>query len=124
MRLDLASLAILILAGCQTTAEPPVGDLLTPAQIRTEWTSRPLRATSVSSGNSFTVTFAADGTMSLNTASGFSDTGRWRPSDTGYCTTWRTIRNGAEECYTVRKSGQEYRIYKLNGTLDAKANPA
>lgn len=124
MRFAHTILAALILAGCQTTADSPTGDLLTPEQIKTEWSGRPLTATSMNSGNSFSVTFKADGTSALSNATGFQDTGTWRLSETGYCTVWRTIRNGAEECFTVRKSGSGYWIYKLNGTLDNKAFPS
>ncbi len=39
------------------------------------------------------------------TAANWSDTGTWRLSEHGYCTTWKKIRPGSERCFTVMKQG-------------------
>ena len=49
---------------------------------------------------------------------GLEDSGRWRLSEDGFCTTWTRMRDQAERCYTVdRTADGMYRVYKPNGEL-------
>lgn len=106
-----------MVAGCQTTDQPTAGEPLSPSRIKAEWGNRTLQGTTPGNQN-FNVLFGADGTLSFSSGT-FSDSGRWRLTDTGYCSTWTTLRQGSEECYLVRKLDSVYKIYKLDGvTLD------
>jgi hypothetical protein len=45
-----------------------------------------------------------DGSVDLE-GNGWGHRGKWRLSDDGYCTTYKTLRNGQERCFTVVKNG-------------------
>lgn len=87
---------------------------LTPDEIKTTFaTGKPFTAVSPG-GKSYTLTLNADGTAVRAAASktgakakGKGETGAWRVSDKGYCTTWG---KRPEHCYTVQKSGDGYDI--------------
>lgn len=82
------------------------------AQTRTvSWTNP--------AGRSGTATYEPDGTASVTWAGG-TDTGQWRISDGRFCSQWKTLRNGAENCTRTYKVGDnEYRAYNPDGTLNA-----
>lgn len=121
MRPIFALIAVLAVSACQTTSETPTGELLSPAQIKAEWSGHPLQIFIPTTARTFSVKFNDDWSTAFSAKGDYQDTGTWRLSDIGYCTKWAKIRDGKEECYTVRKSGSEYRIYKLDGSVDAKA---
>lgn len=41
-----------------------------------------------------------------------NDEGTWRMTETGYCATWKQIRQGQERCFTVVRRGST--LYVLN----------
>jgi hypothetical protein len=60
--------------------------------------------------------FKADGTVTIT--GGLNDRGYWRLWEQGYCTTWFRMRNGAERCFTVRKTADgKYEVYKPDGDI-------
>jgi hypothetical protein len=60
--------------------------------------------------------FKADGTVTIT--GGLSDRGYWRLWEQGYCTTWFRMRNGAERCFTLKKTADgKYMIYKPDGEI-------
>lgn len=46
-----------------------------------------------------------DGTSEVSAGTSYQDTGTWRSTDTGYCATWKKLRNGQERCFTVVRRG-------------------
>lgn len=120
MRPIFAVVSVLAVAACQTTSDAPVGEQLSPAQIMAEWSGRSLQAFFPNSGRTTAVTFNEDWSLTVSVKD-FQDNGTWRLSYSGYCSKWTKIREGKEECYIVRKNGSEYRIYKMDRALDAKA---
>ena len=60
--------------------------------------------------------FNADGTVTIT--GGLNDRGTWRLWESGYCTQWYRMRNGAERCFTLdRTTDGKYRIYKPDGEI-------
>jgi hypothetical protein len=67
-------------------------------------------------GNTATEWVNADGTATIT--GGLEDSGRWRLSEDGFCTSWTKMREGGERCYTLdRTENGMYRAYKPNGEL-------
>jgi hypothetical protein len=58
---------------------------------------------------------ASDGKASLS-AGNTRDTGTWRLSDAGYCTTWANIRAGQERCFTVVRAGTVFKVANPDGS--------
>ena len=84
-------------------------------EIRERWTGRTLVG-STSTGASVSMQLQSDGTASLSAGS-TRDSGTWRVSEGGYCTTWKTIRAGQERCYTVRRTGQKLTVLNPDGSV-------
>ena len=60
--------------------------------------------------------FKADGKVTIT--GGLNDRGYWRLWEQGYCTQWFRMRNGAERCFTVKKTADgKYLIYKPDGEI-------
>jgi len=91
------------------------GELLTPAQIEAAWVGKTLKAQSPK-GKSYTLNFKADGSAEIS--GDFQDKGSWRLSETGYCTNWPGI-HGKENCFTVRKAGNQYTTIAADGSVNA-----
>lgn len=67
-------------------------------------------------GDSATERVNADGTATISGA--IEDSGHWRLSETGFCTTWTRMRDRNERCFTLdRGPGGMYRVYKPNGEV-------
>ncbi len=94
---------------------------VTPEQIKAQWVGVTL-AGQTAQGGFAQLHLAADGSAWVR-AGNMYDTGRWRLSDTGYCTTWRRLRGGEESCFTVQREGERYRIYFADGKLSAELRP-
>jgi len=105
-----AAVAILL----ATPALAAAGALLSPDEFKTTFaTGKPFTATSPA-GKSYTLTLKPDGTAVRAAAAKPNakakpkgETGSWRVSDKGYCTTWG---KRPEHCYTVQKSGDGFDI--------------
>ncbi len=89
-----------------------------PSEIKDTWVGKELVGTTAS-GAAATMRLDADGKASIS-AGTTSDTGTWRLSDTGYCTTWSRIRAGQERCFTVIRSGPSLRVFNPDGSLSGQ----
>jgi uncharacterized membrane protein len=83
---------------------------LTPAEIKAAWIGKKLFARAAN-GNMLDLHMNSDGSAAL-TVGNFSDTGTWRLSDSGYCATWKRLREGKEACFTAVRRGSS--VYILN----------
>ena len=62
-------------------------------------------------GSIMVITYGADGKSTIDVNNGgFTDTGVYKVTDTGYCATWTKIHDGKEGCYIVVKDGNVYLI--------------
>ena len=95
--------------------------LLTPDEIKTTFATGTAFSATAPSGKVVMFTFKADGSA-LSAAKGQKKgtKGKWRVSDTGYCTTWG---KNAEHCYTVRQTGTSYEVLNQSGTIVAHWAP-
>lgn len=90
------SAAVLALLHSSTHAQDgPVS----PKEIQETWVGAELTGTTAS-GASASLKLGRDGTAAVS-AGNTRDAGTWRASETGYCTTWNTIRAGQERCFTL-----------------------
>ena len=93
---------------------------VTPKEIQDTWVSRPLVG-KTARGAAATVRLQPDGTASVSAGSA-NDTGTWRLSGEGYCTTWKNIRSGQERCFTVRRVGATMKVFNPDGSLNGEFN--
>jgi hypothetical protein len=107
----LFALAAVIACLPAAAQEQPV----TPKEIRETWIDKTLSGANAN-GTPVTMRFQNDGTASLS-AGRTSDTGTWRVSETGYCTTWKTIRAGEERCFTARREGSKVTVSNPDGSV-------
>jgi hypothetical protein len=87
----------------------------TSRDIQETWVGKALVGTTASGGD-VTIRLNVDGTASVK-AGATEDTGTWRISDTGYCTTWRKIRSGRETCFTAKRSPTRVVILNPDGSV-------
>jgi hypothetical protein len=112
VRRTLAAACLLAcVAGTGLAQEAPV----TPKEIEDTWVGRTLIGTTAG-GAPATLKLMPGGTAAVSAGS-TNDTGTWRLSDGGYCTTWRTIRAGQERCFTARRAGTKITVQNPDGTL-------
>jgi hypothetical protein len=88
---------------------------VTPKEIQDTWVGRTLTGTS-SSGAPVTMRIQPDGTASVSAGS-TSDTGNWRISEQGYCTTWKAIRAGQERCFTAKQVSGRVTVFNPDGSV-------
>lgn len=91
---------------------------VSPSEIKDTWVGKELVGTTAS-GAAATMRLDAGGKASIS-AGTTSDTGTWRLSDTGYCTTWSRIRAGQERCFTVTRTGSTLRVFNPDGSLSGQ----
>jgi hypothetical protein len=110
-----AALAVLVATATATgfafAQEAPV----TPKEIEDTWVGRTLVGTTAA-GAPVTLMLLSGGAAAVGAGS-TSDTGTWRLSDSGYCTTWRTTRAGQERCFTARRAGTKITVHNPDGSL-------
>src|SRR4051794_9828070 len=98
------TLSIFVVLGMASAVQ--AADFLTPDQIKETFiTGIPFTAEAVG-GKTKTITLNADGSAKL-VAKGkkAGQTGKWRLSTDGYCSTWN---KGSENCYLIKKAGAKY----------------
>jgi hypothetical protein len=83
-------------------------------EIQDQWPGRTLIG-ATASGGAVTMVLKTDGTAELSGAA--NDTGTWRLSENGYCTTWKKIRAGQERCFTARRSGAKITVFNPDGSV-------
>jgi hypothetical protein len=89
-----------------------------PKEIQDTWVSKTLVGTTAN-GAPVTLRLQPDGTSSV-AAGSTNDTGTWRLSEQGYCTTWKNIRAGQEHCFTVRRVGAKMTVFNPDGSLSGQ----
>jgi len=115
MRLNGALFATVAFATMTASAQDVA---VTAKEIQDTWIGKELVGTTASGAN-VTMRMEPDGKASL-TAGNTSDSGTWRISDTGYCTTWKTIRAGQERCFTVARAGNAFKVMNPDGSLSGQ----
>jgi hypothetical protein len=98
-------------SGAGLAQEAPV----TPKEIEDTWVGKTLVGTTAA-GAPATLKLLSGGAAEVSAGS-TTDIGTWRLSDSGYCTTWRTIRAGQERCFTARRAGTKITVQNPDGTL-------
>ena len=88
-----------------------------PERIKSEWVGKKVFSRAAN-GQLADFWLREDGTAEIALANGFSDTGKWWLSDTGYCTKWQKIRNGEERCFTVRNRMGQVQVFNPDGSLN------
>lgn len=116
MRVALVAGAAAFLFGAALPAL--AADALSPEQIKEIFgTGRPFTA-EAASGSVVMLTLAPDGAAkALPKGKKKAQTGVWRVSDKGYCTTWG---KADEKCYTVQKKRDGYDIVNSRGAVIAR----
>ncbi len=106
--------AALVVAGTGAAAAAA----MSPREIQTTFgTGKPFSAVSTSGGAAFWFTFNTDGTaLAVWKDQSTRASGTWRLSADGYCMAWGT---GAEHCFTIDRSGQQFDVLDANGNLIA-----
>jgi len=67
-------------------------------------------------GAKYTTKFTPDGSIILDVATGFKDTGKWRIDGNTYCATLKKSRKGTEACWEViHRSGDAYHLKNFDG---------
>jgi hypothetical protein len=100
---------------CLTTSASAQEQSVTPTEIQETWVGKTPVGTTAS-GTPATIKLLSDGSASVSAGS-TGDTGTWRVSNQGYCTTWRTIRAGQERCFTVKRSGTKMTVLNSDGSV-------
>jgi len=98
-------------SGLAFAQEGPV----TPKEVEEGWIGRTLVGTTAA-GAPATLKLLPGGAAAVSAGS-TNDIGTWRLSDSGYCTTWRTIRAGQERCFTARRAGTTITVHNPDGSL-------
>ena len=91
---------------------------VTGKEIQDNWVGKTLSGTTAS-GTAVTMKLLADGTATLSVGN-TNDSGTWRASENGYCTTWKTIRAGQERCFTTRRSGSKVTVLNPDGSANGQ----
>lgn len=72
-------------------------------------------------GSILALTLSPDGTAkAVPKGKKSGQTGTWRVSDKGYCSTWA---KSTEKCYTVQKNGDHYDVVNEKGAVVAHWKP-
>jgi hypothetical protein len=121
-RFPLIMALALVSAGCNllpTAPEPTPADKgLTPmsgAEVRAVLNTARYRWQSAQ-GASGTAVTSADGRIRVMWETGAVN-GRIRFTDSGYCSRFQDVRNGAEDCYRLYRTGpRDYAVVREDGT--------
>jgi len=92
-------------------------DKVSPDDIKKIFgTGKPFTA-QAPSGSTLTLTLSPDGSAkAASKGKKKGETGTWRVSDSGYCSTWG---KGSEKCYTIQKNGDKYDVVNAHGAVVA-----
>ncbi len=91
---------------------------VTPQEIQDTWVGRSLVG-ATPSGTPAVVRLQPDGSATVSAGS-TNDTGSWRLSEQGYCTTWKNVRAGQERCFTAKRSGTVITVFNPDGSVSGK----
>jgi hypothetical protein len=87
---------------------------VTGAEIQEKWVGKEVTGRA-GNGARIIMTMNADGTAKLLIGA-MPDNGSWRPWEQGYCATWKGLRGGQEMCFTVKREGDRFEIFRPDGT--------
>lgn len=114
--------AAIALSGCGTAekvAQDKGYEPVSQAEMEESYSRARTIAWRNARGRSGTATYHPDGTAQVAWEGG-SDEGTWRIADGRFCSKWRTVRNGVENCTRTYKLGEnEYQAYNADGTLNS-----
>lgn len=102
-----------LFAGAAAAQDAP----FTAKEIQDNWVGKDLIGTTGAGARAW-LRLEPDGKASVS-AGATNDTGTWRISDSGYCTTWSMIRAGQERCFTVTRQGSTFKVLNPDGSLSA-----
>jgi len=91
---------------------------VTGKEIQDNWVGKTLSGTAAN-GAPVTMKLLTDGTATLSVGTR-NDSGTWRATESGYCTTWKTIRSGQERCFTTRRSGSKVTVLNPDGSVSGQ----
>lgn len=110
----LAGASMMPLAQSQTSApSTPSAETVAGSEIQAQWVGKEVTGRAPN-GARVLMTMNADGSAKLLIGS-MPDNGRWRPWEQGYCTTWQGLRGGQETCFTVKREGDKFQIFRPDG---------
>jgi hypothetical protein len=90
---------------------------LSPDEIKTLFATGKAFSASTPGGRTVAMTLSPDGkAVAVPKGEKKGNKGKWRLSDTGYCTKWG---RSPERCYTVQKRGDGYDVLGPSGTVVA-----
>jgi hypothetical protein len=87
---------------------------VTGAEIQEQWVGKEVIGRA-GNGARVVMTMNADGTARLLVGA-LPDSGSWRPWEQGYCATWKGLRGGQEMCFTVKRDGDKFTIFRPDGS--------
>lgn len=90
-------------------------ETVTAKEIQASWVGKTLVGTTAN-GAPATLKLQSDGAASVS-AGTTNDSGTWRLSEQGYCTSWKTIRAGQKRCFTVRRTGARMTVFNPDGSV-------
>jgi hypothetical protein len=90
---------------------------MSPEDIKSAWVGKKVQAQTIK-GVQIEMRLATDGSATLG--GGFTDSGKWRLTDTGYCATWQKIRGGKEACLTVVRRGEKTLVLNPDGSTNTE----
>ena len=92
-------------------------DFLTPDEIKTTFATGVPFTAETAGGKTNMLTLNADGTAQVvPKGKKTGQTGKWRVSADGYCSTWG---KGTENCYLVKQVGKKYEVLTAKKSLVA-----
>ncbi len=113
--------SLLVLTGCVTAKQTKLDLGLKPLNNEQlhELFSNTFSGSFVNDKNKMTtqVTYNKDGSQTLSNRK-LSDTGNWRIAGDEYCSKWKIVRKGAEECSSWFKiADNQYEVYSTSGSF-------
>ena len=108
----LIGFCLFLCSGTLTAAEK-----LTPSEVKQLLDDRTISGATAIGGVGFTVQFASDGNVSVDTDSHGSDRGKWRvDNDAKFCIKYQRFFDGLENCFTLAiRNGQPESFRADNG---------
>ena len=115
-------LVALLVAGCAVSEKSLVEKGATPlsgAQIQQLNSPGAVANWRNQEGRSGTVAYLAEGKVEIKSGT-FSDVGSLRYTENGVCSKYTTVRNGAETCFKMYKTGpNSYATVNQNGEVES-----
>lgn len=88
---------------------------MTGEQIKSGWAGKKVSGRSTT-GGPVDLYIKADGTAQVSVGN-TTDSGTWRPTETGYCAKWQKIRAGEERCFNVVNRAGKVLVLNADGSI-------